>query len=323
MKKCGQCKKELEEINFIENERDHKICNKCRLRDKESKQKYRDEHHEEYVKNRLAYRELHLEEMTAFDKGRMVNRPEYFLFSSARGRARKYNREFTITELDIKEMLNSTKICPLRLTPFERGANHVAHKNSISIDRIDSEKGYTKDNVQLISYKANLIKNNLNLNLFKIIIEGFKNFELLEHDTDNETMEIIINDRLNIIADNNYIDKYNISHVNEIEGWLLMSAKKRAKRKDIEISIDESYLKSIWPLDNMCPIIKEKFISGKLIMSDFSATIDRIDNSKGYIKGNVRIISSKANCVKNDATIEELEFMLKNWEELEKKRSLK
>ena len=46
-----------------------------------------------------------------------------------------------------------------------------------TLDRIDSDKGYIKDNIQVISFKANRLKNNGTLEEFKKIItymEGLK-----------------------------------------------------------------------------------------------------------------------------------------------------
>jgi hypothetical protein len=41
-------------------------------------------------------------------------------------------------------------------------------------------------------------------------------------------------------------------------------------------------------------------------------SIDRIDSSKGYIKGNVQILSMKANNMKSSANVEELLIFSKN-----------
>lgn len=45
---------------------------------------------------------------------------------------------------------------------------------------------------------------------------------------------------------------------------------------------------------------------------DWAASNDRFDNSKGYVKGNVWVISSLANVIKNAATIEELKTFCYN-----------
>lgn len=350
MIKCGQCKRILNEQEFVKNDKPHKVCNKCReyasaynkqkrqnnpakehqkdkeyrnknidkIRkvDREWKQKYRKEHPEEYAEYRCAYNKKNKDKFRIHDQERMLNRPEYFLFSSARNRARNRNLEFDITEQDIKELLDNTFICPLRKTEFERGANGKAVDNSKSLDRIDSSMGYVANNIQIISYRANVIKNDLSLASFKYLVEGFKTFVLQEHPIDNETIKYILNDRYKYISMNSREkDAYRLIN---IERWLLNSAKKRAKKNNIELDITADYIRSIWPLDNKCPILHETFIFGKNIVSDYSATIDRIDNSKGYIKGNVRVIANKANVIKSNATLETLEIILKNWEEMEK-----
>lgn len=39
-------------------------------------------------------------------------------------------------------------------------------------------------------------------------------------------------------------------------------------------------------------------------------SVDRVDNDKGYEPGNVRVISFRANSIKGDATVAELEAVL-------------
>jgi repressor of nif and glnA expression len=49
-----------------------------------------------------------------------------------------------------------------------------------------------------------------------------------------------------------------------------------------------------------------------------SPTLDRICNGRGYVKGNVRVISWRANSLKRDANIEEIRSILKYMENTEK-----
>lgn len=86
--------------------------------------------------------------------------------------------------------------------------------------------------------------------------------------------------------------------------WLHYNAKRRAKSKGIEFNIEESDI----TIPEFCPVLKVKLESG----TRHPPSLDRIDNSKGYIKGNVWVISRKANTMKNDATAEELKEFA-NW----------
>lgn len=60
-----------------------------------------------------------------------------------------------------------------------------------------------------------------------------------------------------------------------------------------------------------CPILGIKldyFAEG--IASDNSPSFDRTDSNKGYVSGNVRIVSNKANRIKSDGDIETLKKIL-------------
>lgn len=58
-----------------------------------------------------------------------------------------------------------------------------------------------------------------------------------------------------------------------------------------------------WPTH--CPALGIELDYFAEIRADNSPSFDRIDNSKGYLKGNVQIISWRANRIKNDGTKEE------------------
>lgn len=81
-------------------------------------------------------------------------------------------------------------------------------------------------------------------------------------------------------------------------------AKSRAKERGIEFSIDKSDV--IVP--EFCPILGVKLepYVGHSGGGPNSPALDRFDNSKGYVKGNVVVISHLANMMKSSATKEEL-----------------
>lgn len=90
--------------------------------------------------------------------------------------------------------------------------------------------------------------------------------------------------------------------------YMLVSAKKRAAQRGIAFEISENDL----VIPEICPVLGIPIViqSGR---HDGAPSIDRIDNSLGYIKGNVRIISYRANAIKRDMTLEEAQLLVKNW----------
>ena len=92
------------------------------------------------------------------------------------------------------------------------------------------------------------------------------------------------------------------SRLRNIPSVLLKSCKDRALKKGLEFNLT---LEDI-VIPDMCPILLQPIVQGNKDNYKFSPSVDRIDNTKGYIKGNVQIISMKANTIKNSATIEEL-----------------
>lgn len=86
------------------------------------------------------------------------------------------------------------------------------------------------------------------------------------------------------------------------ESDLLKQAKYRAKKNNLEFDIDISDVL----IPKTCPILNIPLFSSKGHSGPNSPSIDRIDSSKGYVKGNVQVISHKANTIKSNATLQEL-----------------
>jgi hypothetical protein len=98
-------------------------------------------------------------------------------------------------------------------------------------------------------------------------------------------------------------------HKLSVEARLLRSAKSRAQRNNLEfdISIDDIIVPEV------CPVLGielNREVSQRGGQSD-SPSIDRIDSSKGYVKGNIWVISLKANRNKGDFTLSQLETLVK------------
>ena len=95
---------------------------------------------------------------------------------------------------------------------------------------------------------------------------------------------------------------------------LWMRAKKRAGEQNIEFTITPDD----YEIPNKCPLLEIPIIISYTVEPehrnrDNSPSLDRIDHSKGYIKGNVAVISFKANRAKGPLSIDEMNTLFQNW----------
>lgn len=85
--------------------------------------------------------------------------------------AKKRKIDFTITLTDLNN-ISFPITCPVLGIPL-RWNTGTPKDDSYSFDRIDSSLGYSIDNLQIISYKANRAKNNLTEEEMKLFCQYF------------------------------------------------------------------------------------------------------------------------------------------------------
>ena len=86
---------------------------------------------------------------------------------------------------------------------------------------------------------------------------------------------------------------------------LLNAAKGRAKRKGISFDLTPEDI----VIPTHCPWLKiplDKKGFGKCGSRENVPSLERIDSALGYVRGNVLVISNRANRIKSDATLKEL-----------------
>ena len=89
---------------------------------------------------------------------------------------------------------------------------------------------------------------------------------------------------------------------------LLYAARSRAKKNGLEctITVDDIVIPEFCPALGIK--LEPRVGAGRSNREEIgcSPSLDRIDNSKGYVPGNVAVISLRANMIKTDATAAEL-----------------
>lgn len=97
------------------------------------------------------------------------NKKLYQLFQGAKSRAKRDGKEFDLTLEFIKQLWADQRgCCLLSGREFKWGSGPDRnHRDAPTLDRIDSERGYTQDNVRMITYHLNIAINKYGLEAFK------------------------------------------------------------------------------------------------------------------------------------------------------------
>jgi hypothetical protein len=89
-------------------------------------------------------------------------------------------------------------------------------------------------------------------------------------------------------------------------------ARYRASRSGVPFSITPE---DIWVPDT-CPVFGTPLVCSTGRSSDASPSLDRIIPSKGYVKGNIIVVSNRANWLRGDATSRELRLLAEFYKDL-------
>lgn len=85
--------------------------------------------------------------------------------------------------------------------------------------------------------------------------------------------------------------------------YLIYAAKARAEKFGLDFDLTEDSI----AMPEVCPVFGKPFIVGD---RNLAPSLDRIDPKKGYVKGNVAIVSFRANRLKMNASLAELKQLV-------------
>jgi transcription elongation factor Elf1 len=164
-KTCNRCNKEklLSEFS-VNNKAKDRLQYRCRVCDVEYQAQRREANKDQFAEYSREYQRNRRKD---FDYRLQM------LINASKQRARLNDREHDINVDDIKAIYPADNCCPIFGLKLEfNGAGF--RDSSPSIDRVDSTKGYTRDNIQIISWKANRIKGAASLQDLEMLVAYLK-----------------------------------------------------------------------------------------------------------------------------------------------------
>lgn len=258
------------------------------------------------------------------------------IYRDIRNSAKKRNIQVNITLNDILDVYESqSHLCKYLNIPMQhshevRTKEHkqfIINKWNISVDRIDSKKCYSKDNIQLVCSIINRMKMGFNESFFLLLCAGIAQYnynQIVELETGN----ILNNAPTSFILDLLY-DKRppvkrtvhaNYNNFNSLDGFinkLYLSCKHNAmnRAKDVKFNITVKDIMNKYNQQNgLCAVtgIKMTHLAFQTDdeqendMSPFNISIDRKNCDGDYTLDNIELVCASVNIIKTDIDTDEL-----------------
>lgn len=137
----------------------------------EAARRYRAKHPDRQRAASRRWAQANREKVRAYESARYDADPVYQQAKAARRRMPACGRESV--PLALLRAIPRPTHCPVLGIPLDYGRQSRAgpkNQNKATIDRVDNAKGYTLDNVQFISWRANKLKSNATLAELEAIV---------------------------------------------------------------------------------------------------------------------------------------------------------
>lgn len=199
------------------------------------------------------------------------------LLRTVKCRAKKAGLQFDLTV----ENIDWPTHCPVFGFELDYKAGHNA-PNGISLDRFDNTKGYVKENVNVISRRANTLKKDATADeLIKVLDYLCNPFSYASKQIEEYP------------KDTKYLERQKL-------GYRILKQNVKYRGYSFELA------KGDYRLLKECPVLGTPIAFHNNKIKADSLSVDRIDNNKHYTKDNIVLMSWKANSLKSDSTPEEL-----------------
>lgn len=205
----------------------------------------------------------------------------HILFLSIKRQKRNLNINITEEYIDkkLKKAYENNLKCPLCNKQMIIAAEKNNTKDSLSIDRINNNKGYIFGNISFICKDCNTKRGNATTDERRLIINYMTNYK-----------------------QNNLIEIRNVNRYNIIKKYFDKNKAVLLKNRKFIISID--YFHKLFNSCNECPCCKAIMQLDNCLLGSY-ASLDAIDNNKDYSEDNVAIICRRCNIMKKNTTVEE------------------